>query len=187
MLNSSNNGSSVVQPVSDHKKTAVLGLGNPIMSDEGIGPAIVQRLKDEAGDTRIQFVDVGTGGFSLLYHLEGVDKVVFVDCALMGEAPGTIRRFTCDQVQTVKRLSHFSLHEGDLLTLIDKAKKLGQCPEEIVIFGIEPELVDFGLELTDTLARQMDHYVARIEEELKPSKQRSSVCEYQPQEPKIIR
>lgn len=161
--------------MSIQKKTVVLGLGNPIMSDEGIGPAIVQRFIDRGeDDTHIKFVDVGTGGFSLLYHLEGVDRVVFVDCAQMGESPGTIRRFTCDQVQTVKRLAHFSLHEGDLLTLIEKAKELGQCPEEIVIFGIEPELIDFGLDLTETLACRMDAYVAQIEEELKHSKQQSS-------------
>jgi hydrogenase maturation protease len=163
--------------MSDQKRTMVLGLGNPIMSDEGIGPAIVQRLKDQAGDaSHVDFVDVGTGGFSLLYHLEGVDRVIFVDCALMGEAPGTIRRFTCDQVQTVKKLSHFSLHEGDLLTLIDKARELGQCPEEIVIFGIEPELVDFGLCLTDTLNPQLDHYVTVLDKELKSTKQPSSLC-----------
>lgn len=162
--------------MSDQKKTVVLGLGNPIMSDEGIGPAIVQRFMDRAGDyAHTTFVDVGTGGFSLLYHLEGMDRVVFVDCAKMGEEPGTLRRFTCDEVQTVKRLAHFSLHEGDLLTLIEKAKQLGQCPEEIVIFGIEPVLIDFGLGLTDTLSGRIDDYVARIDEELKNSKQQSSV------------
>ena len=162
--------------MSDQKKTVVLGLGNSIMSDEGIGPAIVQRFVDKAKDyTNTEFVDVATGGFSLLYHLENADKAIFVDCALMGETPGIIRRFTNDQVQTVKRLSHFSLHEGDLLTMIDKAKELGQCPEEIVIFGIEPELIDFGLDLTDTLSGQMGDYVARIDEELKNSQQQSSV------------
>ena len=163
--------------MSDKKKTVVLGLGNPIMSDEGIGPVIVQRFVDRANDYRdIEFVDIGTGGFSLLYHLENAGKAVFVDCALMGETPGTIRRFTHDQVQTVKRLSHFSLHEGDLLTVIDKAKELGQCPEEIVIFGIQPEFVDFGLCLTDTLSSQMDHYVKWVHEELTNTKQKSSAC-----------
>ncbi len=162
--------------MSDQKKTIVLGLGNPIMSDEGIGPAIVKRFRDKAEDyAHITFVDVGTGGFSLLYHLEGVDKVVFVDCAKMGEEPGTLRRFTCDQVQTVKRLAHFSLHEGDLLTLIEKARELGQCPEEIVIFGIEPALIDFGLDLTETLSARMDEYVACIDKELKNNQQQNSV------------
>jgi hydrogenase maturation protease len=80
----------------------------------------------------------------------------------------------CDQVQTVKRLAHFSLHEGDLLTLIEKAKELNQCPEDIVIFGIEPQWVDFGLGLTDTVSGQMDLYVALIDDELKKSQQQSS-------------
>ncbi|MCP4452231.1 MAG: hydrogenase maturation protease [Planctomycetes bacterium] len=162
--------------MSDQKKTIVLGLGNPIMSDEGVGPALVQRFMDKAEDYALtEFVDVGTGGFSLLYHLEGVDRVVFIDCALMGDEPGTLRRFTCDQVQTVKRLAHFSLHEGDLLTLIDKAKELGQCPEEIVIFGIEPELIEFGLGLTETLSGRMDEYVAQIDKELKQCQQQRSL------------
>lgn len=161
--------------MSDQKRTVVLGLGNPIMSDEGIGPAIIKRFVDRADEyPGIQFVDVGTGGFSLLYHLEGADKVVFVDCAKMGEDPGVMRRFTCDEVQTVKRLAHFSLHEGDLLTLIDKAKELGQCPDEIVIFGIQPELVDFGLALTEPLSCRMDHYVGQIHEELKTTQKQSS-------------
>ncbi len=65
--------------MSDQKKTVVLGLGNPIMSDEGIGPAIIQQFVDKAEDyAHIEFVDVGTGGFSLLYHLEGVDKAKYV-------------------------------------------------------------------------------------------------------------
>ena len=171
--------------MSDQKKTVVLGLGNPIMSDEGIGPAIIQRFLDKADAyPHIQFVDVGTGGFSLLYHLEGADKVIFVDCAKMGDAPGTLRRFTCDQVQTVKRLAHFSLHEGDLLTLIEKAKELGQCPEEIVIFGIEPDLIDFGLDLTETLSSRMDHYVTRIDEELKNAEKQSSLGVSQPRSPR---
>ena len=60
------------------------------------------------------------------------------------------------------------------MTLIEKARELGQCPEEIVIFGIEPELIDFGLDLTDTLSSHMDHYVAQVDEELKNTKQQSS-------------
>lgn len=163
--------------MSDPKKTVVLGLGNPIMSDEGIGPAIVKQFLDQAEDyPGITFKDVGTGGFSVLYELEGVHKVVFVDCAKMGEAPGTIRRFTCDDVQTVKKLAHFSLHEGDLLTLIDKARELEQCPQEIVIFGVEPLLVDFGLNLTDTLSGQMDQYLTEIDKELKANKHSSASC-----------
>jgi hydrogenase maturation protease len=148
-------------------KTVVLGLGNPIMSDEGIGVVLVERFLDKAEQyPGIEFIDAGTGGFAVLYHLESARRAIFVDCAQMGQAPGTLRRFRCDEVNSVKQLAHFSLHEGDLLTLIEKAKQLEQCPEEIVIFGIEPETIDFGLELTSVLKNRLDEYMAEVAKEL---------------------
>ena len=149
------------------KKTVVLGLGNPIMSDEGIGVGLVGRFLDRADEyPEVEFIDAGTGGFAVLYQMEAADRAIFVDCAQMGTAPGTLRRFLCDDVNSVKHLAHFSLHEGDLLALIAKAKQLEQCPPEIVIFGIEPKTIDFGLELTSELKNRLDEYMAEIAKEL---------------------
>ncbi len=149
------------------KKTVVLGLGNPIMSDEGIGVVLVGRLQDRADEyPDVEFVDAGTGGFAVLHQMEAADRAIFIDCAQMGTAPGTMKRFLCDEVNSVKQLAHFSLHEGDLLTLIEKAKQLEQCPPEIVIFGIEPKTIDFGLELTSELKNRLDEYAAEIVKEL---------------------
>ena len=150
-----------------NSKTAVLGLGNPIMTDEGIGPVLVGRFSHISEQyPGVAFKDVGTGGFSLLYELEDLDKVVFIDCALMAREPGTIKRFTPNDVETIKRLAHFSLHEGDLLSLLDQAKQLDQCPDEVVIFGIQPETVDYGLALTACLADRLDEYITVISDEL---------------------
>lgn len=149
------------------RKTVVLGLGNPIMSDEGIGVVLIGRFLEQAETyPDVEFVDAGTGGFSVLYQMEAADRAIFIDCAKMGTAPGTLRRFRCDDVASVKQLAHFSLHEGDLLKLIEKARQLGQCPSEIVIFGIEPKLIDFGLELTTELQDRLDEYVTEISKEL---------------------
>jgi len=137
------------------------------MSDEGIGVVLVQRflaLQDQY--PQVEFVDAGTGGFSLLYQIERAGKAIFIDCALMGERPGTLKRFTLEAVESVKRLSHFSLHEGDLLTLIAKARQLEQCPDEIVIFGIEPQTIDYGLTLTQILSDHLEDYVRDIAREL---------------------
>ena len=149
-------------------KTAVLGLGNPIMTDEGIGPVLIQRffcMKDIYPG--VLFKDIGTGGFSILYELEGIDRVIFIDCALMNLEQGSIKRFTPDDVTTVKRLSHFSLHEGDLLSMLDKARHLNMCPKEIIIYGIEPQKVDYGLELSPCLANRLDEYIEIIRAELR--------------------
>ena len=79
---------------------------------------------------------------AVLHRIEGRDRALFIDCAFMGQEPGSIRRFTPEEVRSTKVLAHQSLHEADLLRVIGLAEELGQCPPRVVIFGIEPEVVD---------------------------------------------
>lgn len=149
------------------KPTVVLGLGNPLMADEGIGVCLIERLAglgDEYPD--VEFVDAGTGGLSVLHDMEGRRRVIVVDCAFMGESPGTIRRFAPDEVGSTKVLAHRSLHEADLMRVIAMARQLGQAPEQIVIFGIEPERVQPGQGLSPTLMDRIDEYQSVILSEL---------------------
>ncbi len=112
------------------KETIVLGLGNPLMGDEGIGIKLIEMLQSVSGDfPEADFVDAGTGGMSLLHLIAGRRKAIIIDCALMGETPGTIKQFTPDEVKTVKQLTHLSLHEVDIIKVIDLARQLGDCPE----------------------------------------------------------
>jgi hydrogenase maturation protease len=149
------------------KPVVVIGLGNPLMSDEGAGVRVVQRLLDSADRfPSVDFADAGTGGMSILHLIRGRDKAIFIDCARMGEEPGTIRKFTPQEIKSTKALAHQSLHEADLIRIIDLAGQLGQCPAEIVIFGIEPEVVGSGIELSETLASKFEHYVSIVCREL---------------------
>jgi hydrogenase maturation protease len=149
------------------KPVVVLGLGNPLMTDEGIGVYLVERLMESAAQyPAVDFVDAGTGGLSILYHLEDRHKAVVIDCAFMDEPPGAIRRFTPDQVQSRKVLAHQSLHEADLMQIIAMARQLGQAPDEIVIFGVQPERVEPGLGLSRTLMDRIDEYISVILHEL---------------------
>jgi len=149
------------------KSTVVLGLGNPLMADEGIGVYLVDRLAESAvGCPDVDFIDVGTGGLALLHHIEGRRRAIFLDCAYMGLAPGTIRRFRPDDVRSAKVLAHQSLHEADLLQILDMAGRLGQAPDEVVIFGIEPERVEPGLGLSASLMGGVDGYLALVLQEL---------------------
>ena len=150
------------------KPTAIIGMGNPLMSDEGIGIHVVAWLQQTILADRTDILDLGTSGMRALHELEGRDMVVFVDCALMGTEPGTIRRFTPEDVETKKIQPRLSLHEGDLLNTIALAKRLGTAPERIVIFGIEPKTIDPGETLSPALAARLDQYVARIRDEVAP-------------------
>jgi len=149
------------------KPTVVLGLGNPLMGDEGIGVYLIERLTRSAAEyPSVDFVDAGTGGLSVLQYLDGRRKAVLIDCAFMDEQPGAIRRFTPQEVRSTKVLAHESLHEVDLMRVIEIGRQLDQAPREIVIFGIQPEQVEFGQGLSPTLMESIDEYVALILQEL---------------------
>ncbi len=149
------------------KSVIVIGLGNTLMSDEGVGVRVVQRLSDFADRfPLVDFVDAGTGGVSILHLIRGKDKAIFIDCARMGEKPGVIRKFTPQEIKSAKVLAHQSLHEADLIKIIDLAGQLGQCPDEIIIFGIEPEVIEPGTDLSKALAGKVEHYVCVVHREL---------------------
>ncbi|UCD52019.1 MAG: HyaD/HybD family hydrogenase maturation endopeptidase [Phycisphaerales bacterium] len=149
------------------KPTVVLGLGNPLMADEGIGVHLIERLARSAERwPDVDFVDAGTGGMTVLHLIEGRRRALFIDCAFMGQEPGAIRRFTPDEVRSTKVLAHQSLHEADLLRILALAEELGQCPERVVIFGIEPQVVEPRQGLSAVLLEQTEHYLSEIRSEL---------------------
>jgi len=149
------------------KPVVVLGLGNPLMADEGIGVYLVERLAESAADyPDVDFLDAGTGGLGVLHQMEGRRKAIFLDCAYLGRDPGSIRRFVPEDVRSAKVLAHQSLHEADLLRIIEMAEQLGQAPDEVVIFGIQPERVELGYALSPSLMSRIDDYLAAILHEL---------------------
>ncbi len=149
------------------KKIAVLGLGNPLMADEGIGCRVIERFLSHADKyPDIDFIDAGTGGMSILHLITDRYKVILIDCAYMGTKPGTIKRFKPDDAQSTKKLAHQSLHEVDILKVLDLARQLGQYPDEVIVFGIEPEAIEQKQNLSKTISQKLDEYVAVISAEL---------------------
>ena len=154
--------------IKSHKKdVVVIGLGNELMSDEGVGIHLVRRLSElQDKFPLVDFIEAGSAGMNLLHLIVNRKKAVIIDCAKMGEKPGTMRRFTPDEVQSIKKLSHFSLHEADILQVINLSKQLGECPAEVVIFGIEPETLKPGGKLGKMLANRIESDAVIIQKEL---------------------
>lgn len=147
--------------------TVVVGLGNPLRQDEGIAIRILQELEkrhDLRGDVRL--MDIGTSGLRILDAFEGAQAAIIVDCALMDQEPGTMLRFTPQEVQSRRHSMSVSPHAGDLLGIVDLARQLGLCPEEVVLFGIEPLALGYTADLSPLLAERLPLYCARILEEL---------------------
>jgi hydrogenase maturation protease len=150
------------------RPTIVIGLGNPLMSDEGIGIHVVRALAARAGEfPHVDFLDAGTSGMNALHAMAGRRKAIFVDCAFMEAAPGTILQFDPANVSSRKGLGRLSLHEGDLLDMIELSRRLGECPAELVVFGIQPERVEPAEMLSNTLALRMADYAEAVCAELR--------------------
>lgn len=148
------------------KPTIVLGLGNPLMADEGIGTELIARLQKHDLPPDVEIADAGTGGMALLHYFENRKKAVIFDCCLMDEEPATIKRFTPDDVTTVKKLAHISLHETDILNVIKIAKQLNDCPEQIIFFGIQPVVIEPRIGISTELSEKIDEYTQHVLKEI---------------------
>lgn len=150
-------------------KAVVIGLGNPLLTDEGIGVHLITELTRRAREPwldGVNLVDLGTSGARVLHAIAGQKKAVFIDCTLMDEEPGTIRRFRPEEAKSRKILDQISFHEGDLLGTLELSHRLGECPAQIIIFGIQPQDLRPGENLSPLLAAKIPEYVQVIKEEL---------------------
>jgi len=144
------------------KRTAVIGIGNTLMGDDGAGVAVLELLKDIED---AEMIELGTGGINLLHILAKLDAAVIVDAGDFGGQPGEIRSFKPEDVRSIKSIG-YSLHDWDLFTTIKMAGKIGECPDEIVIIAIQPEDITFKMELSETVQNKLPELASAIIEEL---------------------
>lgn len=147
-------------------KTLVLGVGNLLLTDDGVGVRVVERLLETHSlPEEVQVVDGGTCGLDLLPFLVGVEKLIVVDAANLGQPPGTIRRMVGEEVP-VFLSQKLSPHEINLPELLFSAKLTDIYPPEVVVLGIQPQSLETSLDLTPPVAARVDELVARVLEEI---------------------
>ena len=131
------------------RSVLVLGLGNPLRGDDGMGSRVVEELIRRELPEGVTALDGGTGGLDLLQVLEGWERVVVVDAADVGREPGQFVRFTPDQARLAEAADRFSLHHAGLSEVLALANALGRTLPEMVVFGVQPAEVDWreGLSL----------------------------------------
>lgn len=131
----------------------VLAIGNVLLTDDGVGAKVLDRLQRSRSlpaDTRV--VDGGTLGFSLAGELDDCDGLIVVDASHMSETPGTVRCFDGDAMDEQLQRSGRSVHEVGLSDLLDMVRLTGQLPPHRVLIGIEPAKVEWGEILSPEVA-----------------------------------
>jgi hydrogenase maturation protease len=144
----------------------VLGLGNTIMTDDGFGVKVVTTLASRYHfPDPVQLLDGGTLGLDLLPYLEDVDSLLIIDALDMRDEPGKIFRLEGDEVPRAFA-SKLSVHQMGLQDLLAVAEMQGHAPRNLVVWGVQPECIEMGTELTATLAAAVEPVVIRVLKEL---------------------
>lgn len=129
-------------------RVLVLGIGNLVMSDDGVGVKVVQHLQREYRfDENVEIMDGGTLGLDLLPKLEGIDHLIVVDAVETGRKPGTCVRLAGEELPIALE-TKVSAHQMGLKDLLSVARLLGHSPGEMVLIGVQPGSIEMDTELT---------------------------------------
>ena len=144
----------------------VLGLGNILLADEGVGVHAVQALDDRYDlPEGVEVVDGGTTGMDLLDIIAGRDHVIVVDAVAGDDPPGTTMKLTGDAVPAFFR-TRISPHQLGLSDVLATLHILGSAPQGLTLIGIRPDSIDMSLELSPLIAAKLDEVVGMIVAEL---------------------
>ncbi|MBN2474646.1 MAG: hydrogenase maturation protease [Pirellulales bacterium] len=149
-------------------KTLVLGLGNPIVTDDSVGLRVAAELKPLlTGRPEIEIGEDYWGGLRLMERLVGYDRAIVVDAICTGAKPGTIHRLTPDAVPTQRSAS---AHDVNLPTALEFGRRAGvhlPANEDILLVGIEAEdILSFGETCTPAVEAAIPRAVHTVLEAL---------------------
>ena len=123
----------------DGPRTLVLGIGNVLLADEGVGVHALRHLAERHPVLPgVRYLDGGTLSFTLAEAVEEADRLIVLDAARLGEAPGAVRCFEADAMDRFLASRRSSVHEVGLADLMDIARLTGHVPTPRALIGIEP-------------------------------------------------
>lgn len=146
-------------------RTIVLGLGNLIHSDDGVGIHAIEKLRaDPRVPADVTLMDGGTQGLALLPHISGFERLLAIDAVDAGQAPGTIVRL---EGKALDRLpGKPSVHQLAFADLMVAMRLLGETPDEVVVLGVQPQSTDWSEKLTDPVRAALDPLIALVLQQL---------------------
>ncbi|MGD8925974.1 MAG: HyaD/HybD family hydrogenase maturation endopeptidase [Thioalkalispiraceae bacterium] len=127
-------------------KTLVLGVGNTLLTDEGVGVHVIRHLQTNHPDQKnTTYLDGGTLSFTLAGDIEDSDQLIVIDATQLHSEPGTVQQFVdeaMDDFLCNKR--HMSVHEVGLLDLLNISRLANRLPKRRALIGIQPKTLDWG-------------------------------------------
>ena len=144
----------------------VLGIGNLLKGDDGVGVRIIEALNRRALPEGVECVDGGTGGPTLVTCFEGAAALVIVDAVNLRAPPGTVRAFSLEEVEAGASRAPFSLHEVGILPMLELARELNRLPPVVRIVGVQPQRFDGGDRLSAAVEAAVPEAVTLVVSEI---------------------
>jgi hydrogenase maturation protease len=144
----------------------VLGMGNILLTDEGLGVRALEAFRSRFEIPQgVELLDGGTTGMGLLDDISGREHLVVLDAVQTGAAPGTLTVLRDGEIPVYfgRRATPHQLGLSDVLATLELA---GEKPARVTVLGIVPDSLELSLELSDTIARQLDRLVDALAAEL---------------------
>lgn len=145
-------------------KIAVIGIGNILLGDEGVGVRIVEELRKGDLPENVEVHDGATSGIALLNFLEDKDKAIIVDAVRGGEEPGSIYQFSIDEA--LEKSEMISLHDIDFVMAYQTSKDILELTDDITVIGIEPKKIESGIELSREIENAIPQAVGLVKQNL---------------------
>jgi len=140
-------------------KIAVIGIGNILMSDEGVGCHAANLLLAKYNfEPSIEILDAGTTGTDLLHYFEDYDRIIITDAVNFDKEPGFIGTIEDDDI-LARITTKMSMHHLGLSDVLSTVKLLGIETMNVYLVGIQPASLEVGTELTDLIAQRMDRMI----------------------------
>ncbi len=146
-------------------RVVVLGVGNLLLSDEGVGVHVANKLMEMDLPPGVQVVEGGTDGFRLMNVVTEAARLIVVDAVKGGGPPGSIYRFDIKDAPTYPDEYKTSVHQIGILEVVHLSELVGEAPETTII-GVEPKSLDMGMELSPEVKAKLSRIIELVLEEV---------------------
>jgi hydrogenase maturation protease len=146
-------------------KPIILGLGNPLFQDEGLGIHIIHQLMREPIKERAELIDGGTDGLTLLGVVEDAEQLLVIDAVDGGYPPGTIKMMSNNDIPQLCN-TYISEHQLGFQEVLALARLRGNLPSQMVLIGVQPQSLDWGTELTEPVTSSLPRIREMVYEQI---------------------
>lgn len=153
------------QPFPRYNRILIMGVGNLLLSDEGVGVHVANKMIKMDLPPEVRVVEGGTDGFGLMNVIQDADRVILIDAVKGGGEPASIYRFDIGDCPPSPEAFKTSVHQVSILEVISLSGLIGSTPRTTII-GVEPKSIEMGMELSPEVHEKLPRIIQMVMEEV---------------------